>query len=143
MSGKQFVEMELILSAFKESGTASLPVQGRSMRPFLKAGRDRVFLSLPDGNFRKGDIVVYRRGRAFIMHRIIAVDGDTVSIMGDNETNPDNGVSKESIVAVVKKAERKGRIITEKSLVWKFFSSVYIRPRVRGFFLKLHRIRKG
>lgn len=143
MNGKNVVEMELMLDVLKESGTVTLPVQGRSMLPFLKEGRDRVVLSLPDGNFRKGDIVVYHRGKAYVMHRIISVSGNTVSIMGDNETNPDSGVNIENIVAAVEKAERKGRMINKNNLIWKFFSSVYIRPRVRKFFLKLHKIRKG
>lgn len=143
MNSKNVVEMELMLDVLKESGTVTLPVQGRSMLPFLKEGRDKVFLSLPDGNCRKGDIVVYRRGRAYVMHRIISVGENTVSIIGDNEINPDNGVSKESIAAVVKKAERRGRIINEKSLVWKFYASVYIRPLIRKAFLKLHKVRKG
>lgn len=142
MNENNFVEFELLLDVLNECGTVKLPVQGKSMQPFLKEGRDSVFLSVPDGNYNTGDIIVYKRGNAYFIHRITEVNDDTVSIMGDNEINPDNGVPKERIVASVRRIEREGRIITEKDLIWKFYSKVYIKQNVRNFFLKLHKIRK-
>lgn len=140
---KDFIEMDFLLDVLKESGTIKVPVQGRSMRPFLKEGRDSVVLNLPDGNLKKGDIVVYKRKNTCVMHRIVDVQQNTVSIMGDNEINPDNGVDKSNIVAVVKEIHRDGKIIRKNDFQWKFYSDIYINQNVRKLFLKLHKIRKA
>ena len=143
MNENNSIEMELLLDVLRECGTIKLPVQGRSMQPFLKEGRDSAVLKLPDGNFNKGDIIVYKRKNTYFMHRIVDVQQNTVSIMGDNEINPDNGVPKSNIVAVVKEIHRDGKIINQKDFLWKFFSDVYINMSVRKIFLRLHKIRKG
>lgn len=142
MNGKNFVEMELLLDVLNESGTVTLPVQGKSMLPFLKEGRDSVILRPSDGQYKKGDIVVYKRGNAYFMHRIISVGDGTVSIMGDNEINPDSGVDVKRIAAVVNAVKRGGKSVKPDSLLWKFYSVIYIKPVVRKFFLSLHKIRK-
>lgn len=143
MKNNNFVEMEFLLDILKESGTIKLPVQGKSMEPFLKEGRDSVVLNLPDGELKKGDIVVYKRKNTYVMHRVVDVQQNTLSIMGDNEINPDNGVNKNTVVAVVKEIHRNGKIITEKDLLWKFYSDIYIKKNVRKFFLNIHKIRKA
>lgn len=143
MNDRKNVDMELLLDVLNECGTVKLPVQGRSMRPFLKEGRDSVILNRPDGNYKKGDIVVYKRGSAYIMHRIISVNDNSVSIIGDNEINPDNGVCRDNIAAVVKEVYRNGKMLNSGSFIWKFYEKVYINLTVRKIILKLHRIRKG
>ena len=143
MNDNNSVEMELLLDVLNECGTIRLPVQGRSMQPFLKEGRDSAVLNLPDGNIKKGDIVVYKRKNAYFMHRIVDVQKNTVSIMGDNEINPDNGVEKSNIVAVVNEIRRDGKTINKNDFLWKFYSDVYINMKIRKIFLKLHKIRKG
>lgn len=137
-----FVEMEFLLDVMRDSGAISLPVQGKSMRPFLKEGRDSVVLIVPNGDYKKGDIVVYKRKNTYVMHRIVSVGQNTVSIMGDNEINPDNGVDKNNIVAVVKEIRRNGKVISNRDFEWKFYSDVYINPIIRKMILSFHKIRK-
>lgn len=143
MNEKCFLEMELMLDIMNECGSVDLPVQGKSMRPFLKAGRDSVQLVKPDGQFKKGDIVVYRRNDKYLLHRIVAVGTETVSIAGDNEFQPETGIDRGRIVAVVSKVRRDGKVIDKNDIIWKFYSKVYINMCVRKTLVKANKMRRA
>lgn len=71
-----------------EGVSVTFPVKGRSMLPFIVGGRDSVILEKPT-EIRKGDVVLAyvesdnREGRRYVVHRIISLDGDRVTLMGD------------------------------------------------------------
>ena len=71
-----------------EGVSVTFPVKGRSMLPFIVGGRDSVILEKPK-EIRKGDVVLAyvesdnREGRRYVVHRIISLDGDRVTLMGD------------------------------------------------------------
>ena len=61
----------------------TLPVNGHSMLPFVVGWRDCVILQKP-AHPRVGDVVVaWVEGRRYVLHRIIRIDGDRVTLMGD------------------------------------------------------------
>lgn len=68
-----------------EGVSVTLPVEGRSMLPFIVGGRDSVVLEkVASRQLRKGDVVLaWVEGRRYVVHRIIAIDGDRVTLMGD------------------------------------------------------------
>ena len=143
MNNKNSVQMEVLLDVLYKDGKIKLPVQGKSMEPFLKEGRDYVFLSVPDGQYKKGDIVVYRCNDTFVMHRIAEKTETGFSIIGDNQLQADYEVPKERIVAVINEVLRDGKRITKNQIVWKFYSEIYSNLGVRKIFLELHKIRKA
>ena len=71
----------------------TLPVNGRSMLPFIIGGRESVILQQPpkQGETRQGapqmklgDVVLaWVEGNRYVVHRIIRIDGDRVTLMGD------------------------------------------------------------
>lgn len=66
-----------------EGVEVTFPVNGRSMRPFIEGGRDSVVLVKP-GEVKRLDVVLARTdtGR-FVVHRIVSLDGERVTLMGD------------------------------------------------------------
>ena len=70
--------------------SVTLPVDGRSMLPFIIGGRESVILQKP-GAVKPGDVVLARVHRTmgqescanYVVHRIIGIDGDRVTLMGD------------------------------------------------------------
>ena len=61
----------------------TLPVNGHSMLPFIVGWRDCVILEKPV-HPRVGDVVVaWVEGRRYVLHRIIRIDGERVTLMGD------------------------------------------------------------
>ena len=61
----------------------TLPVNGHSMLPFVVGWRDCVILQKP-AHPKVGDVVVaWVEGRRYVLHRIIRIDGERVTLMGD------------------------------------------------------------
>lgn len=82
---------------------------GTSMLPFLKEGRDSVRLVSPAAAPQKYDIVLYRVGSEYVLHRIIGFDGDNYIICGDNCRGWERGHGRGDIIAVVDEIYRNGK----------------------------------
>ena len=77
----------------EEGVSVTLPVNGRSMLPFIIGGRESVILQQPpkQGETRQGapqlklgDVVLaWVEGNRYVVHRVIRIDGDRVTLMGD------------------------------------------------------------
>ena len=67
----------------EEGVSVTLPVDGRSMLPFIIGGKESVILQQPRQP-QIGDVVLalVDDGR-YVVHRIIRIDGDHVTLMGD------------------------------------------------------------
>ncbi len=67
-------------------GVGAAVVVSGSMEPELSVG-DLIIVKEQD-SYEIGDVIVYRDGRMSVTHRIVAVDGDTLTTKGDaNNTN--------------------------------------------------------
>ena len=83
-------------------------VRTGSMRPYLEVG-DVIIAEEYEGEElaigENGDIVTYwgevNGTPQLITHRVIAVEGNTVTTMGDDNPTPDEPISKDEIVAVM------------------------------------------
>lgn len=63
--------------------SVTLPVNGRSMLPFIIGGRDSVILQKPV-NLHVGNVVLaWTDDSRWVVHRIIHIDGDRITLMGD------------------------------------------------------------
>ena len=69
---------------FVESGKpVVLPVRGNSMLPFIIGDRESVELVKPS-SVHVGDVVLaWIDEKRYVVHRIISIDGDRVTLMGD------------------------------------------------------------
>lgn len=77
------VLLGLARDMIREGHTATISVKGYSMRPFLEHQRDRVILDAPVG-LKEGDAVLAEIAPDhYVLHRIIALDGERVTLMGD------------------------------------------------------------
>ena len=67
----------------RDGVSVTFPVKGRSMIPFIFGGRDSVILQKPE-NLKRGHVVLARIGSdRYVVHRIIKVGPDRISLMGD------------------------------------------------------------
>lgn len=61
----------------------TLPVTGQSMLPFIVGGSDSVILQKPE-RVNKGMVVLaWVDGNRYVIHRIIEIDDNSISLMGD------------------------------------------------------------
>ena len=75
--------IEEAIRLVKEDVNVTLPVKGRSMLPFIIGGKESVILHRP-GLIDVGDVVLaWVDGCRYVVHRIIHIDGDRITLMGD------------------------------------------------------------
>lgn len=77
---------DIILEAIrlvKEGVSVTLPVNGNSMLPYIIGGKESVILQEPTYP-KVGDVVLaWVEDRRYVVHRIIKLDYDRVTLMGD------------------------------------------------------------
>ena len=67
----------------REGVNVTLPVNGNSMLPFIIGGKESVILHRP-GLIDVGDVVLaWVDGNRYVIHRIIRIEGDRITLMGD------------------------------------------------------------
>ena len=67
----------------REGISVTFPVKGRSMLPFIIGGKESVILRAP-GAIDVGDVALaWVDGSRYVVHRVIRIDGDRITLMGD------------------------------------------------------------
>ena len=119
-----------------------LVISGSSMSPFLVHGRDTVYLSRPDGQIKKGDVLLYRRNSgAYILHRVYKVENNSFTMVGDAQTELEQGITAEQVIAIMTSALRKGKKQQPGTFWWEFFRKIWLNViPLRPFFIKLYNI---
>ena len=81
MDGERIIEEAIRL--VEDGVCVTLPVDGHSMLPFIIGGRESVILQKPTAP-KVGDVVLaWVENRRYVVHRIIQIDDDRVTLMGD------------------------------------------------------------
>lgn len=78
---------ETLRLALEDGGSFRLYPRGSSMRPLLREGIDSVILEAPIQPFARGEILLVRTHTptpAYLLHRVIAHNGATLILRGDN-----------------------------------------------------------
>ena len=130
-----------IVKLMDEGHTVTLRLRGFSMRPFLEDNRDRALMTKAV-NPKVGDPVLAEiEPKHFVLHRIIAIDCDKVTLRGDGNlaseycTLPD---VKASVIGFY----RKGRNTLDRTDGWKWRTYSFFWTRlypVRRYLLAFYR----
>ena len=105
-----------------------LVISGNSMSPFLVHGRDTVYLSRLDRPAKRGDVLLYKRDSgAYILHRVYKADKDSYTMVGDAQTQLEQDIRPDQIIAIMTSALRKGKLQKKGSFWWEFFEKLWIR----------------
>lgn len=105
MTEKRVIPNEILLgevtSLLAEGQEVVLLTKGGSMMPFLRSERDSVALRKLE-KVEVGDIVLaHLGGGRYVLHRIIAIDGDDVTLMGDGNIKGTESCLKSDISGTV------------------------------------------
>ena len=101
----------------QEGVSVAFPVNGRSMLPFIIGGRDNVVLSKPT-QIKVGDIVLAQTDHGHVIHRIVAVKDERITLMGDGNLAQREHCDRDHVFARVThivKANRKKRSVDSLS----------------------------
>lgn len=121
--------MPLIREQLDSGRNVKISPKGTSMLPMIHQGRDSVTLSpLPD-KLKKYDIPLYRRDNGqYVLHRVIKVDV-TYTCMGDNQFDPEPGLRREQMIAVVTAFSRNGREHTVNEFPYLLYCRLWYHSR--------------
>ena len=144
ISVKQLANAEFlphVVALVNEGHTVTLPLRGRSMRPFLEDGRDKALLSAPS-DISVGDAVLAEiQPRHYVLHRIIAINGNHVTLRGDGNLRNEY-CRLEDVRAKAIGFYRKGRKKADgvDGAKWKVYSAIWTRlyPMRRYLLFALH-----
>lgn len=102
--GKVILPNDLMLGEVSqllhEGREVVMTTKGNSMRPFIRGEVDNVRLQRPK-ELKVGDIVLARFEGRYILHRIIGIKGEQVTMMGDGNLQGVEQVRKSDVSGVV------------------------------------------
>lgn len=117
-----------IVRLLNEGHTVTLNLKGFSMRPFLENDRDKALLKKAE-NPKVGDpVLAETEPKHFVLHRIIRIDGDNVTLRGDGNLGVEH-CKKENVCGEVIGFYRKGRTKIDRiyGKKWKAYSWIWTR----------------
>lgn len=125
----------------QEGHKVTIAAKGNSMRPFIESDRDAVVLA-PVGTPAVGDVVMFETPPGhYILHRIISINGETLTMCGDGNFNQTEQCSPSELRAKAVTIIRKGRAYATTSRTWRAYSSVWTRLHpLRRYLLALYRL---
>lgn len=127
------VFLEEVGSLLNEGREVSFTPLGSSMLPFIRGGRDSVRLQKKD-SMEVGDIVLVRLHGRYVLHRIIALEGEKVTLMGDgNIIGTESCLRSDVMGTVVAIQKGKREVIPGKGRFWRA-----IKP-LRRYILAIYR----
>ena len=95
-------------SVLRRDGRLVYRVKGVSMEPMLRQDRDLVMLAPLSAPLRRFDVALYRRGRDYVLHRVVGTEEGGYLFLGDNTYAPEH-IAAERVVGVLTGFVRKGR----------------------------------
>lgn len=133
-----FEYLETLLAEGRE---VELRVKGYSMRPLLRSGRDVVVLKPCDGRkVQLGDLVLCRIKGRHILHRIVRIGAEEVTLAGDGNYRVTERCTRADIkAAVVRIIRPSGRVIECGSTTWQRQSRCWLAlpPWIRRQLLRV------
>jgi signal peptidase I len=114
-----------LMTTFEEilsrDGRLIYKTKGVSMQPMLYQNRDLVIIETFEGRLKPYDVALYRRGRQYVLHRVLSLGNGVYYIRGDNTYMIEN-VAEENVLGVLTGFVRDGKQhqVTERS--YRFYS---------------------
>lgn len=130
-----------VVRMVNEGHTVTLPLKGYSMRPFLEDGRDKAILKAVT-ELKNGDAVLAEiEPRHYVLHRIIGIDGDRVTLRGDGNFAVER-CRLDNVKAIAIGFYRKNRQEPDYTdgRKWRIYSWLWMRLYpIRRYLLFIHR----
>ena len=121
----------------EQNGSMTYTNAGRSMLPLLRQGRDLFTLKKKGpGRCRVGDVVLYRAGEKYVLHRVVEVRENDYVILGDNCVCRETGISDEDIIGVMTGYVRKGKEHSVTDAGYRLYSALWLHTERPRIFLK-------
>ena len=124
-----FATFSVVRDILLEGENVTVAVNGQSMLPFFISGSAVTLRPITTEDYKKYAVVFADAGGRFVIHRIINIDGDKVTLLGDGNIYGTETMPKDRVYGVIDCS--KAHIFFAKIWLW-------LRP-VRRFPLAIFR----
>ncbi len=108
---------------------------GNSMLPFIRGGKDSVTLR-KEASVQVGDMVLARLPGRYVLHRLVALDGDRATLMGDGNLQGTESCTRADIMGTVTAIHRGNRSVKPgKGRLWRILKP--FRRYILGIYRRL------
>lgn len=119
----------VVRDSLLEGESVAVSVRGESMLPFFRSGSTITLRPVCEEDIRKYSVVMADAGDSFVVHRIIEVGEEYVTLLGDGNYKGTERVARDKIYGVV-----------DCSKTHRFFAKIWLWMRpVRRFPLAIFR----
>ena len=110
---------------------------GVSMLPLLRQGKDLFIIeNKSKERFKIGDVVLYRRNKQYVLHRIIEVREKDYVILGDNCVKKEYGIQDCDIIGIMTGFVRNRKEHSINELSYKVYSFIWLKINPLRIFMK-------
>ena len=119
------------------NGSMTYTNVGRSMLPLLRQGKDLFTLEKkrPE-RCRVGDVVLYRAGEKYVLHRIVEVRENDYVILGDNCVGREFGITDDDVIGGMTGFVRAGKEHRVTDPGYRLYTALWLRTEKPRVFLK-------
>ena len=95
----------------EKDGVLVYTCKGYSMWPLLRQYTDVLVIHKPGRELKKYDIVLFKSGNKYLLHRIVDIDETGIVTAGDHNSFKDSRIRKESVLGILTTIVRDGKEI--------------------------------
>ena len=115
-----------LAETLNERGFVVATPAGMSMWPMLHHRRDSVVIRPAAGKLQRHDVALFRRlSGQLVLHRIIAVPGETYTFCGDNQWIPEQGIRQSQILGRLEGFYRGGVYVACSAPVYRLYVHIW------------------
>ena len=96
-----FATFSVVRDILLEGGDVTIAVNGQSMLPFFRSGSTVTLRSITAEDYKKYAVVFADAGGRFVIHRIINIEGQMVTLLGDGNYNGTETMPKDRVYGVI------------------------------------------
>ena len=121
----------------EKNGSLTYTNVGVSMLPLLHQGRDLFTVRKKETQrCSVGDVVLYRRGTHYILHRVMEVRNADYVMLGDNCITKEYGITDADIIGVMTSFVRNGKEYSIQDWKYRTYTYVWLHTSWLRVFLK-------
>ena len=112
MTQTRSIPLEAWLTLAREGAAPPVTIclEGDSMRPLIRRGRDPVTIVPPQAAIRRGDVVIFTLGDGrYVVHRVWKIRDGSMRTLGDHCLNPEPWFPRSQVLGQVVCFRRGGR----------------------------------
>jgi len=126
-----------------EGKDVEVRIKGASMRPYWRGGGGEKLIASPfkPDELQCGEIVIFRFGEKYLVHRIVQRIGDNITTRGDGVVKKRENITVDDVKGIVRAyIKPNGKVKSTQTLAAKIYCKLWLRlpPKIRGYILRLY-----